>query len=148
MPVRIQRRRTKGWKMPANTVFVGRPSSWGNPFVIGRDGDAATCVRKYSHLHLPYRHHGPNNSLKDFFISEANITAMVNELAGKNLACWCPIECTDCGGSGQRYSAILQEIHPITPPIINNICSTCGGLGRQPCHADFLLEIANIHMEE
>jgi hypothetical protein len=25
-PKRIQRKRTKGWKMPPNTVYVGRPS--------------------------------------------------------------------------------------------------------------------------
>lgn len=31
-PVRIQRTRTKGWKMPDNTVYVGRGSSFGNPF--------------------------------------------------------------------------------------------------------------------
>src|SRR5438445_613136 len=34
-PVRIQRRRTKGWKMPSNTVYVGRGSKWGNPHRIG-----------------------------------------------------------------------------------------------------------------
>ena len=34
MPVRIQRKRTKGWKMPENTVCVDRPSVWGNPFPI------------------------------------------------------------------------------------------------------------------
>ncbi|MDE2442008.1 MAG: DUF4326 domain-containing protein [Betaproteobacteria bacterium] len=31
-PVRIQRKRTAGWKMPPNTVVVSRPSKWGNPF--------------------------------------------------------------------------------------------------------------------
>lgn len=31
-PHRIQRRRTKGWRMPPNTVYVGRPTRWGNPF--------------------------------------------------------------------------------------------------------------------
>jgi hypothetical protein len=32
MPVRVQRKRTKGWKMPPNTVSVTRPRKWGNPF--------------------------------------------------------------------------------------------------------------------
>lgn len=32
MPERIQRQRTKGWRMPDNTVYVGRPTRWGNPF--------------------------------------------------------------------------------------------------------------------
>lgn len=35
MPKRIQRKRTKGWKMQPNTVYVGRPSKWGNPFLLG-----------------------------------------------------------------------------------------------------------------
>jgi hypothetical protein len=34
---RIQRKRTKGWKMPKNTVYVGRPSKWGNPFILQGD---------------------------------------------------------------------------------------------------------------
>lgn len=33
MPQRIQRRRTKGWRMPAGALYVGRPTKWGNPFV-------------------------------------------------------------------------------------------------------------------
>lgn len=32
-PRRIQRRRTKGWRMPEGAVYVGRPTRWGNPFV-------------------------------------------------------------------------------------------------------------------
>lgn len=32
-PVRIQRKRIKGWRKPANTVIVDRTSRWGNPFV-------------------------------------------------------------------------------------------------------------------
>ena len=33
-PQRIQRKRTKGWKMPPNTVSVCRPGKYGNPFYI------------------------------------------------------------------------------------------------------------------
>lgn len=38
MPIRIQRKRTKGWKMPPNTVSVTRPGKWGNPFRATRGG--------------------------------------------------------------------------------------------------------------
>ena len=31
-PKRIQRKRTKGWRMPEGAVYVGRGSRWGNPF--------------------------------------------------------------------------------------------------------------------
>lgn len=33
MAERIQRQRTKGWRMPKGAVYVGRPTKWGNPFV-------------------------------------------------------------------------------------------------------------------
>ncbi len=36
-PKRIQRKRTKGWRMPANAVYVGRPTKWGNPAEIGKE---------------------------------------------------------------------------------------------------------------
>lgn len=33
-PIRVQRQRSRGWRMPANTVYVGRPTRWGNPFEV------------------------------------------------------------------------------------------------------------------
>lgn len=36
-PQRIQRKRTKGWRMPEGAVYVGRPSKWGNPFKLNDD---------------------------------------------------------------------------------------------------------------
>lgn len=34
MPIRIQRKRTKGWRAPAGAVYVGRGSRWGNPYRV------------------------------------------------------------------------------------------------------------------
>lgn len=28
-------------------VYIGRGSPWGNPFVIGKDGDRKECIDKY-----------------------------------------------------------------------------------------------------
>ena len=36
LPIRIQRRRTRGWKMPAHTKYVGRGSLYGNPFRVAQ----------------------------------------------------------------------------------------------------------------
>ena len=47
-PVRIQRRRAKGWKMPANTAKVDRTTKWGNPCVVGKHGTKAECVQWHS----------------------------------------------------------------------------------------------------
>jgi hypothetical protein len=90
-PKRIQRKRAKGWRMPPNTVYVGRGSRWGNPFVLGRDGTAAECVRRYAEMLTPYRHHGEGSGLDHFLLSVANIEDIQTSLRGKNLACWCPL---------------------------------------------------------
>ena len=58
--------------MPANTVSVCRPGKWGNPYVVGVDGDAETCVRKYKQALKMGA--GPDE---------------IEELKGKNLACFC-----------------------------------------------------------
>lgn len=85
-PVRVQLSRRH--KMPPNTVSVARPTRWGNPFKVGRDGTAAECVRKYRDQLFPYSHNG-NSTLDAFYQSEANIYDIVTSLSGKNLACWC-----------------------------------------------------------
>jgi hypothetical protein len=28
-------------------IFIGRPSIWGNPFIIGKDGNRSEVIRKY-----------------------------------------------------------------------------------------------------
>src|SRR5690606_3378888 len=43
MVERVQLRRSKGWRMPPNTVKVDRTTKWGNPFVVGRAGGAYTA---------------------------------------------------------------------------------------------------------
>jgi hypothetical protein len=78
-PVRIQRKRTKGWKMPENTVSVSRPGRWGNPFRVGHEAaTAAEAAQSYRN------------------IMEAHMTpvlrAELNLLRGKNLACFCPLD--------------------------------------------------------
>ena len=61
-----------------NAVYIGRPSIWGNPFVIGKDGDRATVITKYENWVLR------NNTLM----------SRIHELKGKDLVCWCaPLPC-------------------------------------------------------
>ena len=76
-PIRVQRRRVKGWRKPENTVCVDRTTKWGNPFKAdwpegGKDRAWATSAfRGYYHADPEYR------------------AAVVRELRGKNLACFC-----------------------------------------------------------
>jgi hypothetical protein len=58
MPKRIQRKRTKGWKMPEGSVHVGWPTRWGNPYpveVFGR----AEAIRKFRGL---FQHEQDNST--------------------------------------------------------------------------------------
>lgn len=90
LPIRVQRKRVKGWKMPENTIYVGRGSRWGNDFVVGKDGTREECISKYAKQMLPYSHKG--GDISDFYLSECNLTDMVYNLKDKNLACWCKLD--------------------------------------------------------
>lgn len=116
-PKRIQLKRTRGWRMPPNTVVVARPGPLGNPLTIKNAIEAgyarkddpegarrfvAECFRDWL-LQTPGEREwwsGPESDKRRKIICER-----IPDLRGKNLACWCPV------GS--------------------------------PCHADVLLDIAN-----
>ena len=85
-PVRVQLRRTKGWRMPPNTVSVARPGKWGNPFRVGIDGDAERCVWKFR------RWHGYLIDAPPRGVCSVPPPRSYGELRGKNLACWCPLD--------------------------------------------------------
>lgn len=76
-PKRIQRRRTKGWRMPKNAVYVGRPSIFGNPF----PGDLPQFKRW-----LAGQVRGAGGLRRIALIDR------LRELRGKDLACWCPLD--------------------------------------------------------
>lgn len=116
-PVRVQRKRTKGFKLPENTICVTRGTKWGNPFKIGeyykygkagfmspcRPNSIADAKKRGDHIYIA--------TIEDaVYHYEKYITGLMfplnfKELAGKNLACFCSLD--------------------------------------KPCHADVLLEIAN-----
>lgn len=74
---RVQRKRTGGWKMPPNTVYVGRPTRWGNPYEL-RDEARRQEALLYYETWL-------QNRLKFE-------PRFLEPLRGKDLACWCPLE--------------------------------------------------------
>ncbi len=79
MPQRVQRMRSKGWRMPENTVYVGRPTRWGNPNDWrwhGRTG----AVKLYKAQWFEYLSKEPKALVR-----------LKQSLGGKNLACWCPL---------------------------------------------------------
>lgn len=90
-PLRIQRRRAKGWRLPPNTVCVDRSTKWGNPFVVGRDGTRKRCVELFEALcHGLICYSKPANPKAQRAYLERAVKN-IGELRGKNLACWCPL---------------------------------------------------------
>lgn len=121
MPERIQRKRTAGWRMPEGAIYVGRPTKWGNLWMIDKSsGLVVGPGRFYSHdpsasqglavaLYRDWLRLGNQSSVlsgtRDYAITRQIILDGIADLSGRDLVCWCPLD--------------------------------------QPCHADVLLEIAN-----
>lgn len=139
-PKRIQRKRTKGWRMPEGAVYVGRPTKFGNPFrvvksqccptwdVVDDNGVTYVIDHEWAHANNWADLHRPGtlkwarmeavrfyaDELTEWFGGrielEPGLREAIAALRGRDLACWCPLD--------------------------------------QPCHADVLLEIANARPAE
>lgn len=86
-PLRIQRLRTRGWRMPPNTVSVTRPGRWGNPFTIHE-------ARALGYL-------GTDRELADMCVEIYRAAARLagaHAIRGLNLACWCRLCPTHAAG--------------------------------------------------
>lgn len=56
-----------------NAVYIGRPSIWGNPFVLGKDGNRADIIAKY----------------EGWLAQQPHLMAQLPRLRGRHLVCWC-----------------------------------------------------------
>lgn len=85
MPHRVQLRRTKGWRMPENTVKVDRSTEWGNLYRIGTPylifGGTA-----FAHVKTPAE------AVALFRARCLSEDQDIAQLRGKNLACWCALD--------------------------------------------------------
>ncbi|MEZ4941801.1 MAG: DUF4326 domain-containing protein [Saprospiraceae bacterium] len=118
MSVRIQRKRTKGWRMPPNTISVTRPGKFGNPFIKGN-----WVPEEFDEMYLSYdkfencpdyldnldfltyavRGHEISTNEDAVRLFEQYLSYLKDkkpevfnqwkvELKGKNLACFCPLD--------------------------------------------------------
>lgn len=81
--------------VPTGAVYIGRGSMWGNPFVIGRDGDRnAVCDKHKAFLKEQIR------------TGEVSLQQLVS-LRGKDLVCFCaPLR---CHGDTLEQAAVWAE---------------------------------------
>lgn len=87
MPERVQLRRTKGWRMPPNTVKVDRSTKWGNPFHVHGDGYPMTNELAVSLFRSQIAKEGGYIAPRQRTVT--TVEDIKRELRGKNLACWC-----------------------------------------------------------
>ncbi|MEU6725532.1 DUF4326 domain-containing protein [Nonomuraea wenchangensis] len=109
-PQRLQRWRTKGYRLPEGAVCVDRTSRYGNPFAVRRDPSRPLLewhvedlggrlpvdnllAERYGTRHLATmaavrlydRHTRPGG------VYELDVERVRRDLAGKDLACWCAL---------------------------------------------------------
>jgi Domain of unknown function (DUF4326) len=115
MPVRIQRKRTKGWRMPDGVVYVGRPGKFGNPYDT-KYYPIEDCIALFRNTACGIWDPAMVAGMEEWLAEQTyqhhlqwrlrlTLETIRAELQGKDLACWCPLD--------------------------------------KPCHADVLLELAN-----
>ena len=114
-PVRLQLSRAKGFNLQAHSrainglaaVRVARPGGWGNPFKVGETNkrlpgeDYARFVKHAAHavsLHRQWLTYFVDND----FPGCAETRRALQDLRGKNLACWC--------GDGPCHADTLLEL--------------------------------------
>lgn len=94
-PERIHLRRARGWRMPPNTVKVTRPGRWGNPFIVNpkvrpgsKSGVAYFAVPTIEDAIACFE------EMIESMLGEDPIgmRARLDELRGKNLACFCALD--------------------------------------------------------
>jgi len=77
-------------KREAYDVYIGRPSMWGNPYQIGRDGTRQEVIEKY----------------EVYLRGSPHLMAALPTLAGKTLGCWCsPKPC-----HGDALVRLIEEV--------------------------------------
>ena len=54
-------------------IYIGRGSKWGNPFIIGKDGDREAVIAKY----------------REWIMGKEELLSDLEELKDKTLGCFC-----------------------------------------------------------
>lgn len=129
-PQRIQRKRTKGWKMPPGAVYVGRPTEWGNPFVNLQDITYYYSERraKQGLSPLVYCCHKSTKDAVQLYEEGIKSPAKLGRFIG--------------GYDGQILNRYFSHIRNNLYLLMDHDLA-CWCALDEPCHADVLLKLAN-----
>lgn len=131
-PKRIQRKRTTGWRMPPNTVYVGRPTKWGNPALVVGDNHWKTTP----HWEVFAGDIGPS----------LGVFTDVDEARGLAVRYFRDFIALDTPEIPLEYRGIHQRLMRAIRDDLGalrgrDVCCWCPE--GSPCHGDVLLELAN-----
>lgn len=94
-PTRVINRRDVPFTSTVSTIYIGRPSIFGNPFLLGRDGTRSQVIEKYEVY------------VRDRIEKDAKFREAVKSLCGKVLSCYCkPLAC-----HGDVLATIAEELN-------------------------------------
>ncbi len=116
-PVRFQRSRAIGYKTPENTIYVGRPTKFGNPFKLTPDG-WILYYKTWKIVGDPWCYW----SVCGGFSVEDIVNLYEQWITGK-LPNWLPT---------------IPDISVLKGKNLSCFCSL-----NKPCHADVLLRLSN-----
>lgn len=99
--------------MPEGSVYVGRPTRWGNPYAIGPSMGRADAVARY----------------RSWVATQPDVMAAARtELAGRDLVCWCPdgepchadvlLELANPGGAAMVDAEAHRNRAPVRVPVL------------------------------
>ncbi|WP_460071117.1 DUF4326 domain-containing protein [Streptomyces sp. YKOK-I1] len=114
-PRRLQRRRTKGWRAPADAKYVGRGTPWGNPYAVKQCGHTHAVVdtRTDAVIFGGRSDTEARRVAVDWYRAWAAtqsglLAAARRQLAGRDLMCWCPLP--EPGDPDHCHAAVLLEL--------------------------------------
>ena len=140
-PRRVRMRRTRGWTKPLNTIYVGRPSRWGNIFKIG-DGFVGLGAEQSGKTAGFYSSRSEDWRWCDIELGPPDAAAVVaayrHEMFGV-LTTWA--DTTQPGFDPDDAVDWIDLVAGLAGLRGHDLACWCDL--DQPCHADVLLEYAN-----
>lgn len=117
-PLRIQRKRTKGWRLPHGATCVTRPGKFGNP--------VSTAAEFRSLLNAAMNGESLDRIDEDKAEKFRYIAANVHKLRGFKLACFCPLD-TEC-----HADELCRQANKWTHC---ECCASCANVSARQCDA-------------
>lgn len=122
-PARLQLSRAKGFELQKHSqrvngldaVNVARPGQWGNPFVVGLDGTREECVDFFTALLVGHVHLTAQIEFTELKEIRSRMLRNMEELRGKNLACWCVKDSKPCHADALLLLANAPKCEEVRP---------------------------------